>query len=81
MKKSAKQIYKNGSNDQMTTDHVIEIVNNLYNKKIAEVWFIGLGWPEGYTYCQNQNYLRETAAPMLLKNNFRSVWFACRFLD
>jgi hypothetical protein len=78
---NAKQVFKNKPGTFLTVDHVIEIVSNLYSKKLAKVWFIGMGWPEGYNYCMDSDYLELTGAPSLLKNNFRAVWFACEFLD
>lgn len=81
MKKTAKSIYKNGNADDLTIDNICEIVSNLYNKGLAEAWFIGMEWPEGYHYCKNPAFLRSSFAPTAMKNHFRAVWFACGFLD
>ena len=79
--KNAKQIWKSGKSDDITPMHVEHIINNLYLKGIAEVFFIGMGWPEGYTYCANPEYLRKTFAPTAMEKFRRQIWFACRFLD
>lgn len=77
----AKDIYLKKTPAELTITNVIEIVNNLYKLRLAEAWFIGMEWPEGYNYCSNGGYLKATAAPMLLNRHTRAVWFACRFLD
>lgn len=79
-KSDAKWVYLNGNQNDLTIQHVIEITENLYAKGVAEAWFIGMEWVEGFNYCQDRVYLEKTAAPSLLKNHWRALWFACRFL-
>jgi hypothetical protein len=79
--KTAKQVWLNGKPSDLTIKNVVEIVTNLYRKNLAEAWFIGTGWVEGFRYCQDFVYLEQTGAGGLLKNSTRAVWFACTFLD
>jgi hypothetical protein len=53
----------------------------LYDLKIAEPFFIGMGWIEGYTYCSNPEFLRKSYAPTALKTHRRQIWFACKYMD
>ena len=82
-KKTAKQVWDTGlkHGETLTEDQVYDIVVNLYKKNLAEAWFYGMGWPEGFVYCREDGFLRKTAIPNFLEHNFRAVWFACRFLD
>jgi hypothetical protein len=77
---STKQIYLSGKQYKMKGHNIVEIIQNLYKKGLAEAWFIGMEWPEGYHYCQDIEYLKSNAE-ILYEKHFRSVWFACRFLD
>lgn len=72
--KSLKYVWEHSQD--LAVNHAVEIINKLYANGKAETWFIGTGWPEGYNYCQNQNYLQLTGAPALLKHNKRALWFA-----
>ena len=54
----------------------IEVINKLYEKKLAEAWFIGMGWPEGFTYCKNPVYLKETGIKAIMTHNFRAIFHA-----
>lgn len=78
-KHNAKWVYRHGKSQDFTDDNIIEIVQNLYAKGLAEAWFIGMGWPEGYHYCQNLDYLRNTFCHM--ERQTRAIWFACTFLN
>jgi len=83
-KKTALQIFKTGKMSDMTIDHVCDIVENLYYDGLAHAFFIGMGWPEGYHYCQNRDYVRLTVAPAVLENKNnekRAYWFAIGFMD
>lgn len=64
-----------------TKEHIIWTVNELYKRNLAELWFIGCGWPEGHHYCQNAEYLQVTGADVLYKNNWRACWFAYLYLQ
>ena len=65
-----------GKNEPLKVEDVIKTVNDLYKSNQALSWFIGMGWPEGYYYCQDHKYLLATGAEVLLKNNYRAVLFA-----
>lgn len=80
MKKTAKQIWLNGKPEDLTDENVLAIIKNLYRKGLAEAWFIGMGWPEGFHYCQNFEYVK-TFCLVWKERHLRAVWFACRFLD
>lgn len=80
-KKTTKQIYDTGKPEDFTISQIMEIVQNLYAKELAEAWFIGMEWVEGYRYCQNSEFLEKTFAPIAVEKHRRAIWFACRFLD
>jgi hypothetical protein len=46
--KTIKQIGEKGNPEDLTPSQVVEIIQNLYELKIAEPFFIGMGWIEGY---------------------------------
>jgi len=79
--KTTKEIWQTGKPEDLSIGNVIVIVKNLYNKNLAEAWFIGAGWVEGFVFCQNHEYLANTAANILRETKLLPLWFACRFLD
>lgn len=83
-RKTAKEIYESGSFEDFDKLHIVEIINGLYKRSgdVAHAWFIGCGWPEGFEYCKNQEYLKNTFARNIIESYkmHRAVWFACRFL-
>lgn len=86
--KRRKQVYNifhvKGSYSDLTLDDKVYIIQNLYNLNLAEAYFIGMGWPEGYQYCSNPEYLKLTGIPALEKmepgGTCRKIWFAIRFV-
>jgi len=79
MGKSARQVYKSGKIGQFDVDCCWEVVKNLYDKNLAEAFFIGMGWVEGYNYCRDETYFRGNFQNF--GNKIYSFWFASRFLD
>ncbi|HNC58610.1 MAG TPA: hypothetical protein PLP33_24495 [Leptospiraceae bacterium] len=89
-RKSARQVFLTGRPTDFDTEHIVEIVENLYKLKLAHAFFVGMGWPEGYNYCVNSDYVRLTVFPAIFRKddygymdsaNWRPYWFACRFLE
>lgn len=80
-RKNAFTIYKSGKYKELDSGHVVEIIQNLYRKGIANIFFIGMGWPEGYHYCSDYDYLNISFAPIALEKYQRQIWFACGFLE
>lgn len=62
--------------DKLTPKEIVKIINNLYDKGLAQAWFYGLAWPEGYVYCANPLYLENFAKGFenvkLLDNNYKT---------
>lgn len=81
-KRSAKWVYQNGSHKDITSKHLIEILKNLYKKGLAEAFFVGMGWPEGYHYCRKADYVRNMLflGAFNPDGNWQPYWHACRFL-
>jgi hypothetical protein len=79
--KTVKQVWEKGRPEDLTPSQVVEIIQNLYDLKIAEPFFIGMGWIEGYKYCSNPEFLRKSYAPTALKTHRRQIWFACKYID
>lgn len=80
-RKSALWIFRNGNYSDLDLEHKVEIVQNMYEKKLAKAFFIGTGWVEGFGYCSNPSFLRKTGIPSLERDTLRPIWFACEFLD
>lgn len=82
-KKTAKQIFESGKFEDLTIDHICQIVQNLYDKNLAKAFFIGMGWPEGNHYCFDSEYVRKTIAPGVISRNgkWTPYWFAIGFMD
>lgn len=78
--KSALELFKRGKPGCLWEKQVLEIINNLYDKGLAEAWFIGMGWVEGYHYCSNPAYLKANAEA-IFRRHYAAVWFACRLLE
>lgn len=68
------KIWLTGKYSQLTENHICYIVKCLYSLKLAEIWFIGMGWPEGFNYCRDDEYLKEWAKTKTGKIN-REIWF------
>jgi len=82
--KTAREIFESGKFDLLSEKHIVQIVKNLYEKGLADAFFIGMGWPEGIHYCYDQNYVKLTIAPSILNRTspkWPSYWFAIRFMD
>ena len=80
-KRRVYMMWQNSNSDSLTDDDVLVIISNLYDRGMAEIWFIGMGWPEGYQYCKSTSYLIHAFIPGWRKDHFRAVWFACKFLQ
>jgi len=89
-RRTARQIFLNGTSKDFDAEHIVEIIENLYKTKLAHAFFVGMGWPEGYNYCDNSNYARLTVAEGVLAKDengnmnserWRPYWFACRFFE
>jgi len=78
--KTVKQVWEKGKPEDLTPSQVVEIIQNLYDLKVAEPFFIGMGWIEGYHYLQNPKTLRSYAQTAL-KTHRRQIWFACKYMD
>lgn len=73
------KILDKGGLKDFTPDHVVYIVQKLYDLKYAEAFFIGMGWPEGYHYCEQESYIRNTfyfSYKANHNNEARALWFA-----
>ena len=81
MKKSVKEIWKTGKPEDLSNEQIVEIIQNLYDLKLAEAFFIGMGWIEGFHYCSNPAYLRLTFAPIAIEEYRRQIWFACKYFS
>ena len=46
------------------------VLNNPYAKRF---FYLAIGWPEGYNYCQSLSYCEKTAFPMMLKNDLEKL--------
>lgn len=74
--KKPSEIFKSGKMSDLTPDHVWVIVSGLYRENLAKAWFIGMGWLEGFHYCESKEYVIKSAAPIMLEKNLRALWFA-----
>lgn len=60
------------SPDQLSKADVIACIEWLLDQDTStayNVFFIGIGWPEGARYCTDRTYLAETGVLCLLKNS------------
>lgn len=88
-RQTAKSIYQKGRMADFEPCHIVEIVENLIRKNLAEAFFIGMGWPEALHYINDRGWLEKTLATDAVRNHaecsthneMRAYWFACRFLD